>query len=78
VVSLRPGCAVVVATPEGDGGGPVVVARGARSAMDCGALLKQLVATHGGRGGGRPDGAQGRLARIDVVALRQSVGLTTE
>jgi alanyl-tRNA synthetase len=78
VVSLRPGCAVVVATPEGEGGGPVVVARGARSAVDCGALLKQLVATHGGRGGGRPDGAQGRLARVDGVALREGVGLAAK
>ena len=73
VVTLRPGCAVVVAAPEGDGGGPVVVARGACCAMDCGAVLKQLVATHGGRGGGRADGAQGRLARVEVVTLRESV-----
>lgn len=78
VVSLRPGCAVVVATPEGDGGGPVVIARGARSAVDCGALLKQLVATHGGRGGGRADGAQGRLVRVDAVALREGVGLAAK
>lgn len=77
VVTLRPDGAVVVASPEGDGGGPVVVARGARSAMDCGALLKQLVAAHGGRGGGRADGAQGRLARVDAVALRLGVGLTS-
>jgi alanyl-tRNA synthetase len=55
-----------------------VVARGARSAVDCGALLKQLVATHGGRGGGRPDGAQGRLARVDGVALREGVGLAAK
>lgn len=74
VVSLRPACAVVVASPEADGGGPVVVARGAGSAVDCGALLKQLVATLGGRGGGRADGAQGRLARVEAVTLRAHVG----
>lgn len=72
VVSLRPACAVVAATPEGDGGGPVVIARGARSAVDCGALLKQLVAAHGGRGGGRADGAQGRLARLEAASLGAS------
>lgn len=77
VVSLRPAVAVVVASPEGDGGGPVVVARGARSAVDCGALLKQLVASHGGRGGGRADGAQGRLARVEAVTLRECVGGAT-
>ncbi|MFO0625985.1 MAG: DHHA1 domain-containing protein [Polyangiales bacterium] len=76
-VGLKPDLAVVVAAPEADGGGPVVVARGARSTVDCGALLKQLVAAHGGRGGGRADGAQGRLARVEPGALRAGVGIAT-
>jgi alanyl-tRNA synthetase len=38
----------------------VVVARGAQGgAVDCGALVKALVARFGGKGGGRPDLAQG-------------------
>jgi alanyl-tRNA synthetase len=37
----------------------VVVARGAQSNVDAGALLKQLAARFGGKGGGKPDLAQG-------------------
>jgi alanyl-tRNA synthetase len=37
----------------------VVVARGARAAGDAGAVLKQLTAAFGGKGGGKPDLAQG-------------------
>lgn len=37
----------------------VVVARGAGGSVDCAAVLKALVAAFGGKGGGRPDLAQG-------------------
>jgi alanyl-tRNA synthetase len=37
----------------------VVIARGAASTVDAGALLKQLAAKFGGKGGGKPDLAQG-------------------
>jgi len=37
----------------------VVVARGADSPIDAAALLKQLTAKFGGKGGGKPDLAQG-------------------
>ncbi len=37
----------------------VVLARGANSKVDAAALLKQLTATFGGKGGGKPDLAQG-------------------
>jgi alanyl-tRNA synthetase len=37
----------------------VVVARGAQAAVDAGAVLKQLTAKFGGKGGGKPDLAQG-------------------
>ena len=37
----------------------VVIARGANSTVDAGALLKQLAAKFGGKGGGKPDLAQG-------------------
>ena len=37
----------------------VVIARGAQSPVDAGATLKQLAAQFGGKGGGKPDLAQG-------------------
>jgi alanyl-tRNA synthetase len=39
----------------------VVVQRGTGLSFDCGAWLKAVTAAHGGRGGGRPDRAEGRL-----------------
>ena len=45
-----------------DGGTTVVLFRAAGSTLDCGALWKQLAARSGGRGGGRADRAEGRLA----------------
>ncbi|CAN5675786.1 DHHA1 domain-containing protein [soil metagenome] len=42
-------------------GTTVVLQRAAGSQLDCGALWKHLQARHGGRGGGKPDLAQGRL-----------------
>jgi alanyl-tRNA synthetase len=39
----------------------VVVQRGATASFDCGAWLKRVAAAHGGRGGGRPERAEGRL-----------------
>ena len=38
---------------------PIVVARGRESGVDSGALLRSLLARHGGKGGGRPELAQG-------------------
>jgi alanyl-tRNA synthetase len=47
----------------------VVVERGAQTSFDCGAWLKKAAAASGGRGGGRPDRAEGRLpAAFDLVA----------
>ena len=37
----------------------VVIARGSRSTVDAGAVLKQLASQFGGKGGGKPDLAQG-------------------
>ena len=42
--------------------GTVVLFRAAGSTLDCGALWKQLAAAHGGRGGGKAERAEGRLA----------------
>jgi hypothetical protein len=46
--------------------GTVVLFRAPGSALDCGALWKQLAARIGGRGGGRADRAEGKLtSRVD-------------
>jgi alanyl-tRNA synthetase len=52
----------VLAASE-DSGTTVVMMRAAGSTLDCGALWKQLAARTGGRGGGRADRAEGRLAQ---------------
>jgi alanyl-tRNA synthetase len=45
-----------------DAGATVVLFRAAGSTLDCGAVWKKLAAAHGGRGGGKADRAEGRLA----------------
>jgi alanyl-tRNA synthetase len=52
----------ILCAPDGDGT-TVVLFRAAGSALDCGALWKQLAARAGGRGGGKADRAEGRLAQ---------------
>jgi len=56
-IAARPGHAVLLV------GGPapsaIVVARAQDVAVDCAAVLEQLTATFGGKGGGRPELAQG-------------------
>lgn len=52
----------VLAAPD-DQGTTVVLFRSEGSTLDCGALWKKLVAEYGGRGGGRADRAEGRLAK---------------
>jgi alanyl-tRNA synthetase len=59
----------VLAAPGADGT-PVVIARAAGSTLDCGALLRTVAAAAGGRGGGRPDHAEGKLPPdVDWPAL---------
>lgn len=41
----------------------VVVARGERGSLDCGAFVQAQIKARGGRGGGKPDRAEGRFAR---------------
>jgi alanyl-tRNA synthetase len=50
----------ILAAPS-DEGTAVVIARAAGSALDCGKLLGELAKKTGGRGGGRPERAEGRL-----------------
>jgi alanyl-tRNA synthetase len=55
----------------------VAIARGARAAHDAGALLKQLAAKFGGKGGGKADLAQGgglNASSVDLInAARQLI-----
>jgi alanyl-tRNA synthetase len=56
-IAERPGhVAVLVGDPPA---APIVVARAADAAVDAGVLLRQLLQRHGGKGGGRPELAQG-------------------
>jgi len=56
-IAERPGhVAVLVGDPPAS---PIVVARAADARVDAASLLRQLVQRHGGKGGGRPELAQG-------------------
>lgn len=56
-IAERPGhVAVLIGGPDP---APIVVARGPESGIDSGALLRGLLARHGGKGGGRAELAQG-------------------
>ncbi len=59
-VSAVPGTVAMLASSTAEGL-LITLARGEGSAFDCGAWLKRVAAAHGGRGGGRPDRAEGRL-----------------
>ncbi|MFN0246576.1 MAG: alanyl-tRNA editing protein [Kofleriaceae bacterium] len=65
----------IVCAPD-DAGAAVVLFRAAGSSLDCGALWKQLAARMGGRGGGKADRAEGRLATpiADWPALIADLG----
>jgi alanyl-tRNA synthetase len=52
----------ILCAPD-DAGATVVIMRASGSSLDCGALWKRLAARLGGRGGGRADRADGRLAQ---------------
>jgi alanyl-tRNA synthetase len=55
---------------RGENGLAVMISRGSASRVDCGALLKKIAAAAKGRGGGRPEHAEGRLtADADWPAL---------
>jgi alanyl-tRNA synthetase len=51
---------------------PIVVARAPDVALDAGSLLKQLVQRHGGKGGGRPELAQGGGLTAPAADVLQS------
>jgi alanyl-tRNA synthetase len=64
-LAARPDVVAFCASPDerDDGEMLIVVQRGASTSFDCGAWLKATAAAHGGRGGGRPERAEGRLSR---------------
>ena len=72
-VAARPGYVVVLLTATSPAS--AIVARGQNVQVDCSRLLKQLIAHFGGKGGGKPDLAQGGglMASADeiVAAARQ-------
>jgi alanyl-tRNA synthetase len=63
--------AVALLAGRAPDGTPVLLARGpSATSPDCGALLKRIAAAAGGRGGGKPDRAEGRLPPgVDWEAL---------
>ncbi|GEN11058.1 alanyl-tRNA synthetase [Myxococcus fulvus] len=72
-LTSRPEAVVFLAgrAPEGLA---VLIARGSASAFGCGAFLKRAAEAAGGRGGGRPEHAEGRLpASTDWAALVASL-----
>ena len=72
-LASRPDVVAFCASPDERAGGDwsIVVQRGTGTPFDCGAWLKAVTSEHGGRGGGRPERAEGRLPR--VVSLEKLV-----
>jgi alanyl-tRNA synthetase len=70
-ICARPDAVVLCASADPDSGDhlAVVVQRGSAASFDCGAWMKAAAAAHGGRGGGRPERAEGRLPRGATLAL---------
>lgn len=72
----RPGR--VVALIGGPAPHALVIARSAdRGDVDAGALVRAVCATHGGKGGGRPDLAQAGGVDVSVDALRSAIKATS-
>jgi alanyl-tRNA synthetase len=68
-IAAREGMTALLATRTAEGLA-VACVRGAGSTVDCGAFLKRAAAAAGGRGGGRPEAAEGRVpAEADWVAI---------
>ena len=70
----REGRVALLAAPDDDGL-HVLAARGPGASFDCGAFVKRLASEHGGKGGGKPDRAEGRLpAGVDWRAVAGVAG----
>ncbi len=66
-LAARPDVVAICAAATEGGDLAVVAQRGSASTFDCGAWLKRTAAAHGGRGGGRPERAEGRLPAAAVT-----------
>jgi alanyl-tRNA synthetase len=63
-------CLLAAHTAEGT---QVIAARGESASFDCGAFMKRVAKSTGGRGGGRPDRAEGKLpSGIDWPTVARS------
>ena len=62
LTASRPDVVAICTSPDQDAE-LVVVQRGASAKFDCGAWLKETAQKSGGRGGGRPERAEGRLPK---------------
>jgi len=72
---VKDGALTVIVGVGIEDGVHTIVARGPGSTTDCGALLKALAASCGGRGGGRPERAEGRMpVGIDVESAARALG----
>ena len=72
-ITAEPGAVAILAGSASDGM-PVLVARGGQASFDCASFLRQLAAATGGRGGGKPERAEGRLpTATDFAAQARSV-----
>ena len=68
-ITATPGVVAFLAGRSGDGLS-ILVARGSGATLDCGAFLKKIAKMAGGRGGGKPERAEGRVpAGADWTAL---------
>lgn len=66
---LAEGARLVIVAMQADEGTHLVVARGPESSENAGAIVKAITAALGGKGGGRPERAEGRVpAGADVRA----------
>jgi alanyl-tRNA synthetase len=61
-ITEAPEWVAMLAAIDGDGHA-VIVTRGSTSPFDCGAFLKRAAVAGKGRGGGRPERAEGRMPR---------------
>ena len=68
-LTTRDDVVAVCLAADGAGDLAVVVQRGKRSTFDCAGWLSRLAKEKGGRGGGRPERAEGRLPRAVAEAL---------